>query len=127
MRRHNVAIALATLLTSVPAWSSGDGDLWILPVAVACVAQYPELSSTPLGGGLSKAPEVAPQISAAKAAFASRPWKGKELCDELMHEDPRHQSEDSAHFDKMREKHIDAFRALVEQFPQLWAAPDAAR
>jgi hypothetical protein len=24
--------------------------------------------------------------------------------------------------DKMREKHIDAFRSLVEQFPQLWAA-----
>jgi hypothetical protein len=127
MRRHKITIALVTLLASAPAWSSGDGDLWILPVAVACVAQYPELSSTQLGTVLQQAPQLAPQISAAKAAFASHPWQGKALCDELMHEDLTRQPEDKGHFDKMREKHIDAFRSLVEQFPQLWAAPEAAR
>ena len=127
MRRQNMIIALFALSTSAPAWSAGDGDLWILPAAVACVAQYPELSSTYLGTALLKAPQLAPQISAAKEAFASRPWPGKGLCDELMHEDPNQQHGDKAHFDKMREKHIDAIRALVEQFPQLWGAPEAAK
>lgn len=82
-----MAIALVTLLASAPAWSSGDGDLWIFPVASACMAQYPELSSTQLGTALQQAPQIAAHISAAKAAFAS----------------------------------------LVEQFPQLWAAPDEAK
>jgi len=44
-----------------------------------------------------------------------------------MHEDLTRQNEDRGHFDKMREKHIDAFRSLVEQSPQLWAAPEAAQ
>ena len=127
MRRQTMAIALAALFASAPAWSSGDGDLWILPVAVACVSQYPDLSSTQLGTSLVQAPQLAPQISAAKAAFASHPWQGKALCEELMHEDLTRQNEDKGHFDKMREKHIDAFRSLVEQFPQLWAAPEAAQ
>jgi hypothetical protein len=35
-----------------------------------------------------------------------------------MHEDLSRQPEDTGHVDKMREKHIDAFRSLVEQFPQ---------
>lgn len=127
MRCQKMTVALVALLASAPAWSSGDGDLWILPVAVACVAQYPDLAGTPLGTSLTQAPQLAPQISAAKSAFASKPWQGKALCDELMHEDLTRQNEDKGHFDKMREKHIDAFRSLVEQFPQLWAAPDAAR
>jgi len=59
MRRRNMIIALFALSTSAPAWSSGDGDLWILPAAVACVAQYPELSSTYLGTALLKAPQLA--------------------------------------------------------------------
>jgi hypothetical protein len=127
MRLHKTTIALFALFASAPALSSGDGDLWVFPVAVACVAQYPELSTTALGAELLKAPQLSHQIGAAKAAFASRPWPGKGLCDELMHEDPQQQVKDKFHFDKMREKHIDALRSLVEQFPQLWADPEAAR
>lgn len=32
---------------TLPIWPGGD--LWILPTAIACVAQYPELSNTHLG------------------------------------------------------------------------------
>lgn len=74
-----------------------------------------------------QAPQLAQQIGAAKAAFASRPWQGKGLCNELMHEDPTREPQDKGHFDKMREKHIDALTSLVERFPQLWPDPEAAR
>jgi len=127
MRRHCLSLALLGIFISVPAWSAGDGDLWILPAAVACVAQYPELSSTDLGSKLMKAPQAAQQVDAAKAAFATRPWPGRALCDELMHLDPHAQHVDQAYFDKLREKHLDALSALQERLPAFWGATESPR
>jgi hypothetical protein len=120
MHRHCMTIALLGLFTSAPAWSAGDGDLWILPAAMACVAQYPSLSSTELGSKLVKAPQVVRQIDAARAAFATRPWEARSLCDELMHLDPKLRPADKAYFEKMRERHIDALSALQERIPGFW-------
>lgn len=127
MRRHCLTLALFGIFTSVPAWSAGDGDLWILPAAVACVAQYPELSTTDLGSKLMQAPQAAAQVGAAKAAFAARPWQGRALCDELMHLDPHARPVDQAYFDKLRDKHVDALRALQERIPAFWGATEPAR
>lgn len=127
MYRSCMTIALLGMFTSIPASSAGDGDLWILPAAVACVAQYPDLSGTELGSKLVKAPRAEQQIGAARAAFATRPWEARALCDELMHLDPKLRPADKAYFEKMRERHIDALGALQERIPGFRGPADTAR
>ena len=127
MRRHCLTLALFGMFTSVPAWSAGDGDLWILPAAVACVAQYPELSTTDLGSKLMQAPQAAAQVAAARTAFAARPWQGRALCDELMRLDPHSQPADKAYFEKLHDKHVDALSALQERIPEFWGASEASQ
>lgn len=121
MWRRKLTIALCTLCVSAPGWSSGNDDLWILPAATACVAQYPEFSSTRLGASLVNAPLVQQHINRAKAVFASNPWPGRAHCDELMHDKPDRQRDDRTHFNNMRDRHLDALKALAERFPEGWS------
>lgn len=121
MWRRKITIALCILCVSVCGWSSGNDDLWILPAATACVAQYPELSSTRLGTSLVNAPQVKQHIHRAKAVFASNPWPGAALCDELMHDKPDPQRDDRAHFNNMRDRHLGALKALAERLPDGWS------
>jgi hypothetical protein len=121
MRRHTITIALCALCVSAPGRSAGNDDLWILPAAIACVAQYPELSSTRLGTSLVNAPKVQQDINKAKAVFASNPWQGAALCNELMHDKPDPGRDDRAHFNNLRDRHLDALKALAERFPNGWS------
>jgi hypothetical protein len=118
---RKIAIVLCTMCLSSPALSSGDEDLWFLPTAVSCIAQYPELANTRLGTILVNAPQVQKHIQRAKAVFAIDPWDGRALCDELMHDKPDPNRDDRAYFNKMRDRHLDALKALVKRFPEGWS------
>ena len=121
MLRPKIAVVSCMLCLSSSGWSSGDDDLWILPAAVACIAQYPELSSTHLGTIIVKAPQFQRHIDRAKAAFATDPWAGGALCDELMHDKPDPRRDDRAHFNNMRDRHRNALKALAGRFPDGWS------
>jgi hypothetical protein len=120
MRPRHAMFAVFALFTCVPALTAGDGDLWILPISVACMAQYPELSSTPLGATLLKAPEISQQVDKAKVCLKSRPWSASELCNVLLHEDPALNPKDRGHFDKLRAKYSAELAGLSEVLPCLW-------
>jgi hypothetical protein len=95
--------------------------MWILPAATACLAQYPDLSNSRLGTRLADAPQVQEHINQAKAVFASNPWPGRALCDELMHDKPDPQRDDRAYFNDMRDRHLNALKGLAERFPGGWS------
>lgn len=121
MLRRKIAIVLCTICVSSPTWSSEDEDLWFLPTAVSCIAQYPELANTRLGASLVNAPRVQQHIQKAKAVFATEPWEGRALCDELMHDKPDPNRDDRAYFNHMRDRHLDALKALAKRFPEGWS------
>lgn len=121
MLRRKIAIVLCTVCMPSPGWGSGDEDLWFLPAAVSCIAQYPELSSTRLGTILVNAPQVQQHIEKAKAVFASDPWDGRALCDELMHDMPDPKRDDRMYFNNMRDRHLDELKALAKRFPDGWS------
>ncbi|MQA21608.1 hypothetical protein GEV01_18990 [Rugamonas sp. FT103W] len=121
MRRHKITIALCALFVSAPGWSSEDDDLWILPTVIACVAQYPELSNTRLGTSLVNSPKLQQHLDRAKAVLVSKPWQGRALCDELMHVKRDPQRDDQTYFNNMRDRHLDALKALAERFPYGWS------
>lgn len=121
MRHRKLTIALCTFCVCASSWSSGNDGLWILPAATACLAQYPDLSNTRLGKSLVNAPQVQEHINRAKAVFASNPWPGRALCDELMHDKPDPQRDDRAYFNDMRDRHLNALKALAERLPDGWS------
>ena len=121
MRPHKITIAFCALCVSAPGWSAGDDDLWILPTAIACLAQYPELSNTRLGTNLINAPKVQQHINKAKAVLASHPWQGRALCDELMPMKRDPQRDDQMYLNSMRDRHLDTLKALAERFPDGWS------
>jgi hypothetical protein len=61
-----------------------------------------------------------PKIDRAKAVFASNPWSGKALCDELMEVKHDPQRDDQKYFDNMRVRHLEALKALAERLPEEW-------
>ena len=121
MRLHKITIAFCTLCVSASCWSSEDGDLWILPTAIACLAQYPELSNTRLGTSLINSPKIQQHINKAKAVLASNPWRGRALCDELMPMKRDPQRDDQTYLNNMRDRHVGTLKALAERLPDGWS------
>jgi hypothetical protein len=121
MQLHKITIAFCALCVSAPSWSFGDNDLWILPTAIACLAQYPELSNTRLGTNLINSDKLQQHINKAKAVLASNPWQGRALCDELMPMKRDPQRDDQTYLNNMRDRHLDTLKALTERFPDGWS------
>lgn len=119
--RLKIFIVLCTVCMPSSSWGSGNEDLWFLPTAVSCIAQYPELSSTRLGTILMNTPQVQQHIERAKVVFASDPWDGRALCDELMRDMPDPKRDDRTYFNNMRDRHLDELKALVKRFPDGWS------
>lgn len=122
MLHRQIIFALLALCVPAAGWSSETDGLWILPAATACLAQYPELSDTRLGKSLAKAPQIQDHIDRAKAVFASNPWSGRALCDELMHDKPDPQRDDRAFFSDMRVRHTTVLKVLADRLPDGWFA-----
>lgn len=120
MRHPKMAFVFCTLCISAPVWSSGDDGLWILPAATACLAQYPELSTTRLGTSLANAAPIQVHINRAKAVFASNPWSGRGLCNELIHDKTDPHRDDKAYFNDVHDRHSDELKALAERLPDGW-------
>jgi hypothetical protein len=120
MWHRKITIAFCMLCVSPYGWGSVEEGMWILPVATSCLAQYPEMSDIRLGALLAKATRVQPKIDRAKAVFASNPWQGKSLCNELMQAKHDPQRDDQEYFDSMRVRHLAALKSLAERLPEEW-------
>nr|WP_314546090.1 hypothetical protein [uncultured Massilia sp.] len=91
MRYFPAALA-AFLAVSIPlpTVASGDGDLWVGPAAMACLASQPELSSTPLGRQMTASPQFMAEVQALKSSGCLTPERKPPaaLCKELLGFDP---------------------------------------
>jgi len=126
MHKQKIVVAVLAASVAMPAMTAGDGDLWILPVTVGCVAQYPELVGKELAEALSKEPKFAEQLGKARACLRTRPWSAKALCTEVLREDLKSWP-GAEYYARMRETYSSELGSMFEEGsclrPKDWAAP----
>lgn len=103
--RHNRLVTLALLALCMPfSASAGDGDLWMGPAALICVAKNPALAETPYGTLLMKNPQFSQTVGSLKTPVEvcsrSQPTLSAELCTELLNQDPKGKFKPSAFYEK---------------------------
>jgi len=127
MHKQKIVVAVLAASVAMPAMTAGDGDLWILPVALACAAQYPELRNTQMASGFLKEAIFVDQIEKARVCLERRKWSAEALCTELMHLDPGLKNLEPGHFDKMAAKYRSELATVFEEIDCTWPKDPASK
>ena len=126
MHKQTIAAAVLAASFAMPAMAANDGDLWILPVTIGCVAQYPELVGKVLTEALANERKFPEQLEKARACLRKRPWSAKALCTEVLREDLTSKP-DPGYYDRMRETYSTELSSIFADDsclrPKGWAPP----
>lgn len=127
MHKQKIVVAVLAASVAMPAMTAGDGDLWIMPVALACAARYPELKDTRMASGFLKEAIFVDQIEKAKVCLERRKWSAEALCTELMHLDPGLKNLAPGYFEKMAEKYRSELATVFEEIDCTWPKDPAGQ
>ena len=93
MRNLSLLPCVALAFLSLPCEAARDGDLWVGPVAMVCLANNAEQWNTPLGTALQKNSSIKDSVTEMTtgplaSCLTSREWVSEALCSELLSLDP---------------------------------------